>query len=74
MDDDVLKQVPKFKYLGSIFTEDGESKEDVIRVKEAKIIFNNRKQLLCSNNLGLEIKKKLIKSCIWSVALYGSET
>jgi len=23
MDDDVLKQVPKFKYLGSIFTEEG---------------------------------------------------
>jgi hypothetical protein len=22
----------------------------------------------------LEIKKKLIKSCIWSVAVYGSET
>jgi hypothetical protein len=31
-------------------------------------------QLLCSNNLSLEIKKELIKSCIWSVALYGSET
>ena len=23
MDDNALKQVPKFKYLGSIFTEDG---------------------------------------------------
>ena len=37
-------------------------------------MFNNKKQLHCSNNLSLEIKKKLIKSCIWSVALYGSET
>jgi len=35
---------------------------------------NNKKQVLCSNNLSLEIKKKLIKSCIWSVAVYGSET
>ena len=61
MDDDVLKQVPKFKYLGSIFTEDGESKEDVIRVKEAKIIFNNRKQLLCSNNLCFGNKKETYK-------------
>ena len=26
------------------------------------------------HNLSLEIKKTLIKSCIWSVALYGSET
>ena len=44
MDDDALKQVPKFKYLGSIFTEDGENKEDITqRVKGAKITFNNRK-------------------------------
>jgi len=44
--DDVLKQVPKFKYPGSIFTEDGENKEDITqRGREDKIIFNNRKQL-----------------------------
>jgi len=34
----------------------------------------NKKQLLCSNNLILEMKKKLIKSCIWSVAVCRSET
>jgi hypothetical protein len=68
-------QVPKFKYLGSIFTEDGKNKEDIIqRTKENKVMFNSKKQLLCSNKLSLEMKKKLIKSCIWSVALYGSET
>ena len=31
MDDNALKQVPKFKYIGSIFTEDGKSKEDIIQ-------------------------------------------
>jgi hypothetical protein len=41
-------------------------------MKEAKVMFNNKKQLLCSSNLRLEIKK-LIKICVWSVALYGSE-
>jgi len=75
MDDDALKQVPKFKYLGSIFTEDGKNKEDTIqRIKEARVTFNKKKQLLCSNSLSLEIKKKLIKSCIWRVELYVSET
>ena len=44
------------------------------RKKEAKFMFNNKKQLQCSNNFSLEMKRKLIKSCIWSVALYGSET
>ena len=37
-------------------------------------MFINKKQTLCSKNLSLEMKKKLIKSCIWSVARYGSET
>jgi hypothetical protein len=36
-------------------------------------MFNNKKQLLCSTNLILEIKNKLTESCVWSVALYGSE-
>jgi len=75
MDANALKQVPKFKYLGSIFTEDGKNKEDIIpQIKEAIVMLNNKKHLLCSNNLSLGMKKKLIKSCIWSVALYGSET
>ena len=74
MNDSTLKQVPKFKYLGSITTEDGKNKKDIMqRIKEAKVVFNNKKQLLCSNNFSLEIKKKLIKSFIWSVALHGSE-
>jgi hypothetical protein len=31
MDDDALKRVPKFKYLGSRFTEDGRNKEDILK-------------------------------------------
>jgi len=74
MDDIALKQVPRFKYVACILAEDGKNKEDLIQqIKEAKFMFNNKKQLLCSNNFSLEMKKNLIKSCIWSVALYGSE-
>ena len=41
MDNNALKQVPKFKYLGSMFREDGKNKEDKIqRIKEAKVVFN----------------------------------
>ena len=47
IDDDALKQVPNFKDLGSIFTEDGKNKEDIMqRIKEAKVMFTNKKQLL----------------------------
>jgi len=57
MGDDALTEVPKFKYLGSIFTKDGKNKEDIKqRIKKAKFMFNNKNQLLCLNNLSLEIK------------------
>jgi len=52
----------------------GEIKKTIRRIKEAKVMFNNKNQLLCSNNLSLEIKYKVIKSCIWSAALCVSET
>ena len=70
MDDNAPKQVPNCKYLGSIITEDGKNKEDIIqRIKEAKVVFNNKKELLCSNNVSLEVKKKLIK-IVFGVLLF----
>ena len=42
----------------SILTEGGENKEDIIQwVKEAKIMFNSKNQLLCLNNISLEMIK-----------------
>jgi len=70
MGDNSLKQVEKFKYLGSIIAEGGKNREDILkRIKEPKFMFNNTTQLICSNNLSLEMKKKMKKICIWSVAL-----
>jgi hypothetical protein len=39
----------------------------------AKAAFNKKKTLLTSK-LELELKKKLVKCYIWSIALYGAET
>ena len=36
--------------------------------------FKNLKIIVQNDNFSLEMKKKLLKSCIWSVALYGSGT
>jgi hypothetical protein len=67
-----MDDIIELKYLGSTVTEDAKNREDIRqRIRKAKVIFNNKKQPLCSNNLSLEMKKTLIKSCIWSVALYG---
>ena len=54
MGDNTLKREPKFKYLFSIIREEGENKKCIMqRIKEAKVMFNNKKQLLCSNNFSL---------------------
>jgi hypothetical protein len=39
----------------------------------AKAAFN-RKKTLFTNKLDLELRKKLVKCYIWSIALYGAET
>jgi hypothetical protein len=56
MDDKALNQVPRLKRLGSIITE-YRGKEDYNKTNQkAKVMFNNEMQLLCTNNLSLEMK------------------
>jgi hypothetical protein len=38
----------------------------------AKAAFN-KKRVLSTSTLDLEFRKKLVKCCIWSTALYGAE-
>jgi hypothetical protein len=61
---------PFIVIYSDIFIEDGKNKEDLIqRVKVAKVMFNYKQQLLCSNNLSLETKKKLI-NFVFGVLLF----
>ena len=39
----------------------------------AKNAFNKRKEMLC-RRMSKELKKKLVKTLVWPVALYGCET
>ena len=39
----------------------------------AKAAFNKRRTLF-NSTLDLELRKKLVKCCVWSIALYGAET
>jgi len=51
----------------------GKNKEDITkRIKEAEVMFNNQKQLLCSNNLSVEINKKLTK-VVFGVPLFMNQ-
>ena len=68
-----VEKVTAFKYLGSIISSDGRCTEEIrTRIAMAKA-FMRTKQLL-TKGLDIRTKKNIVKSIIWSVALYGSET
>ena len=69
-----LKNVESIKYLGSILTNDGRCTCEInFRIAVAKAAFN-KKRALFTGALDLELRKKLMKCYIWSIALYGAET
>ena len=74
LDGKKVEQVKKFRYLGSMISEDGRCIDDVkSRIGMAKDAFHKTKELL-TKSLSKSIKKRMMKSLIWPVALYGCET
>ena len=68
-----LKEVDHFKYLESVLTRDGYGTSEIkMRIAIAKEAFN-RKMSLLTSKLSIELKKKLVRCCVWSIALYGSD-
>ena len=69
-----LENVECFKYLGSLLTNDGRCTREIkSRIAMAKAAFSKKKTLFTSK-LDLNLRKKLIKCYIWSMALYGADT
>ena len=59
--------------MESLITDNGScSKEIKARIAMAKTAFNRRKELL-TRGIRRKVKKKIIKTVVWSVLLYGSE-
>ena len=74
IDQKQLENVECFKYLDSILTNDGRCTCEIkSRIAMAKAAFNKKKTLLTSK-LDLNLRKKLVRCYIWSMALYGAET
>ena len=73
IDQKQLENVESFKCLGSILTNDGRCTCEIkCRIAMAKAAFN-KKKVLFTSTLDLELRKKLVKCYIWSIALYGAE-
>ena len=69
-----VEQVKKFKYLGAWITEDGRCEVEIrTRIALAKDAFTKKKELL-SRKMDLITRKRIVKTVIWSVLLYGAET
>ena len=69
-----LENVESFKYLGSILTNVGRCTCEIkCRIVMARAALN-KKRTLFTSTLDLELRKKLVKCYIWSIALYGAET
>src|SRR6476469_2758208 len=69
-----VEQVSKFRYLGSLTSEDGRCLDDVkTRIGMAKGAFNKRKELL-TRSIRVDLRKRLVKTLVWPVVLYGCDT
>jgi len=66
--------VESFKYLSSKLRNDGRSTGEIkSKIVMTKAAFN-KMRVLFTSTLDLELRKKLVKCYIWSIALYGAET
>jgi hypothetical protein len=74
IDQEQLENVGSFKYLGSILTNDGRYTCEIkCKIAMAKAAFNT-KWALFTSTMDSDLRKKLVKCYIWSIALYSAET
>jgi hypothetical protein len=60
--------------LGSLITNDATCTCEIkSRIAMPKATFN-KKELLFTSKLGLNLRKNLVQFYIWNIALYGAET
>jgi hypothetical protein len=74
IDQKQLENVEYCNYLGSMITNAARCTRDIkYRIAMAKAAFNKKKKNLFTSKLELNLRKKLVKCYIWSIALYGAE-
>ena len=72
---EIIKQVNKFKYLGSIITEDGRCESEIKqRIGIARSAFGKMRNVISNRHVRIATRIRLIKTYIWATLLYGCET
>ena len=69
-----VKKVEQFQYLGSVLTSDARCTTEIKRrIGIAKTAFRKMKNLLTNSRLSLQTRVRAIKTYVWSTLLYGCE-
>src|SRR6476619_3920607 len=69
-----VEQVRKFRYLGSVSSQDGRCLDDIkTRIGMAKNASNKIKEPL-TRSIRVDLRKRLVKTLVWPVVLYRCET
>ena len=75
IDDQELKEVDKYNYLGANISKHGGGGDDIVnRIRKARVSFMKLKQIWSSNIYTLRSKLRLSYTLVKPVLLYGSET
>ncbi|XP_072019709.1 uncharacterized protein [Amphiura filiformis] len=70
-----IKQVERFKYLGSMVGCDADSTPEInARLAIARDATSQLLGLWKAKAISLKLKKQLVRSLVWSIALYGAES
>jgi hypothetical protein len=69
-----IEQVDKFKYLGSIKTDDGNCTIDIrARIGRAKKVCLELNNIWKDKDVRKDVKVKLLKALVWPIVSYGAE-
>jgi hypothetical protein len=68
-----LKNVKYFNCLGSIITNDARCTREIKSRTSTEKKQHSKKRRLFTSKLDLNLRKKIAKCYIWSIALYGDE-
>ena len=69
-----LEEVDHFKYLGAIISEEGSKQEILSRAAQTSTALAKLRPIWQDKNISLKAKLKLLRTIVFSVFLYASET
>ncbi len=72
---EIIEQVPSFRYLGTVITDSCDIKREIHgRIEQARRAFLNMKNFFTRPELSLALRMRMIRCYVFSTLLYGCES